>query len=181
MVSVQTIHPGEFTFEDLDALPDDGMQYELVDGMLLVTPAPRAEHQWAVLEIAVLLRAARTPDAEVYVAPLDFRPTARRSFQPDVLVVRGEDVVQGAIQRPLLLAVEVLSPSTQSKDMLLKRAMYAEAGVPSYWIFDPDAQELTVLELDGQQYAERAVVRGNEVYDAMSPFAVRVVPAELVR
>ncbi len=181
MVSVQTIHPGEFTFEDLDALPDDGMQYELVDGVLLVTPAPTPLHQRAVLETAVLLRAACPPEYEVFVAPLDFRPSSRRSLQPDILVARREDVGPKAIERPLLLVVEVLSTSTQSKDMLLKRALYAEAGIASYWIVDADKPELMVLELEGSEYAERAVVRGNEVYDAVSPFAVRVVPAELVR
>ena len=65
--------------------------------------------------------------------------------------------------------------------MLLKRALYAEAGIASYWIVDADKPELMVLELEGSEYAERAVVRGSEVYDAVSPFAVRMVPAELVR
>jgi Uma2 family endonuclease len=181
MVSVQTIHQGEFTFEDLDALPDDGMQYELVDGVLLVTPSPAPLHQRAVLEIAVLLRAACPPELEVFVAPLDFRPTSRRSLQPDVLVARREDVGTGALQRPLVLAVEVLSDSTKSTDQLLKRALYAEAGVPSYWLFDPWKPELAVLELTGEQYTEYAVVRGADAFDAVRPFGVRVVPAELVR
>jgi len=89
---VQTIHPGEFTFEDLDALPDDGLQYELVDGMLLVTPSPFPLHERAVTEIAYALRHACPDELEVFVAPLDFRPTSHRSLQPDVLVVRREDI-----------------------------------------------------------------------------------------
>jgi Uma2 family endonuclease len=180
MVSVQTIHHGVFTFEDLDAFPDDGLRYELFDGMLLVTPAPAPLHQQAVLETAVLLRAVCPPDSRVYVAPLDFRPTPRRSLQPDVLVTRREDVGAKVIERPPLLAVEVLSPSTRSSDWMLKTQLYAEAGVPSYWLVDPDEPSLTVLELAGEAYVEKAVVRGNEVYDAAAPFGVRVVPAELV-
>jgi len=66
---------GEWTFEDLDALPDDGLQYELVDGVLLVTPAPVPRHQRAVLRLAVLLTESCPGDLEVFVAPLDFRPT----------------------------------------------------------------------------------------------------------
>lgn len=180
MVSVQTIHPGEFTFEDLDALPDDGLRYELVDGMLLVTPAPAPVHQRAVLEMAVLLRDGCPAELEVFVAPLDFRPTSRRSLQPDVLVARRVDVGARAIERPLLLVVEVLSPTTRSSDWMLKTQLYAQAGVPSYWLVDTDEPSLTVLELAGDDYVEKAVVRGNEAYDAAAPFGVRVVPADLV-
>jgi Uma2 family endonuclease len=100
MVSVLTIHPGEFTFEDLEALPDDGLQYELVDGMLLVTPSPFPMHQQAVTEITYALRHACPSDLQVFVVPLDFRPTSRRSLQPDVMVVRREDVGPKNIQRP---------------------------------------------------------------------------------
>jgi Uma2 family endonuclease len=181
MASVRPIHPGEFTFDDLDALSDDGMQYELVDGMLLVTPTPVPLHQRAVLEIAVLLRVAVPAEFEVFVAPLDFRPSPRRSLQPDVLVARREDVGPHDIQRPLALAVEVLSDSTRSKDRLLKRALYAEAGVASYWIFDAETPELTVLQLDADRYLEQAVVRGSAAYEARLPFDVRVVPAEVIR
>jgi Uma2 family endonuclease len=182
MVSVQTIHHGVFTFEDLDALPDDdGMRYELFDGMLLVTPAPAPLHQQAVLETAVLLRAACPADTRVFVAPVDFRPTSRRSLQPDVMVVGREDVGPAVIERAPLLVVEVLSPSTRSKDWMLKTQLYAEAGVPSYWLVDPDEPSVTVLELSGDRYVEKAVVRGNEEYDAAAPFGVRVVPADLIR
>lgn len=180
MVSVQTIHPGEFTFEDLDALPDDGLQYELVDGMLLVTPAPLPRHQQAVVEVMFQLRLSCPADLQVYVAPLDFRPTNRRSLQPDVLVVRREDVGPKNIQRPLQLAVEVLSPSTRSKDLLLKRQLYADAGIPTYWIFDPETPSLVVLRLDGDKYAEHVVVSGPEVYETELPYPVRIVPDEIV-
>jgi Uma2 family endonuclease len=180
MVSVRTIHPGEFTFEDLDALPDDGLQYELVDGMLLVTPGPFPMHQRAVVEIAFRLRLNCPPELETFVAPLDFRPTDRRSLQPDVLVVRREDVGPENIQRPLLLALEVLSNSTRSKDLLLKRSLYADAGIPSYWIFDTDKPELMVLRLDGDKYVEQATVQGSEAYEADLPYPVRIVPAEIM-
>jgi Uma2 family endonuclease len=120
-------------------------------------------------------------ELEVFLAPLDFRPTSRRSLQPDVLVSRRADVGPKNIQRPLLLAVEVLSDSTRSKDRILKRALYAEAGVPSYWVFDPQKPELAVLELDGDKYLEQAVLRGSTPYDASLPFEVRVVPDEIIR
>lgn len=86
MGAVQTLEPGEFTLADLDALPDDGMRYELVDGTLLVTP-PRC-------------RSIRPLAA--FVAPVDFRPNKHKSLQPDVLVCRQQDVGPKAINFLLL-------------------------------------------------------------------------------
>src|SRR6478735_1837995 len=60
---------GEWTVEDLETLPDNGLRYELLDGTLLVTPSPTPRHQGAILELAVLLRTACLPDHRVLVAP----------------------------------------------------------------------------------------------------------------
>ncbi|WP_020385761.1 Uma2 family endonuclease [Kribbella catacumbae] len=137
-------------------------------------------HQTAVIELGSRLLAACPKGLKVFVAPLDFRPTAQRSLQPDVLVCRREDVGPNGIEKPLLLAVEILSSSTRMKDLLLKRGVYEEAGVTSYWIFDPVKVELTVLELSGGSYVRQAVVHGEEVFEAKLPFSVRVVAADLV-
>jgi Uma2 family endonuclease len=171
----------DWTVDDLALLPDDGLQYELVDGVLLVSPSPRPVHQRAVLEIAVLLRAACPPDLETFVAPLDFQPTRRRSLQPDVCVVRKEDIEETNIVRPPLLVVEVLSPSTRSKDLVLKRAIYAESGVPSYWVFDPGVPSLTVNELRGGGYHEVAKAVGDECYEISSPLTLVVMPTAITR
>jgi Uma2 family endonuclease len=177
---VETIEPGTFTLADLDDLPDDGMRYELVDGILLVTPAPLPIHQTAAFELAFQLRLHCPKDLKVFMAPLDFQPTPRRSLQPDVLVCRRVDVGPKAIQRPLLLAVEILSPATRSKDLLFKRGLYEEAGVGSYWIVDPEQEELTVLELVDGRYVQRAKMKGKNAFDAELPFPVRIIPADLV-
>ncbi|MEV4260098.1 Uma2 family endonuclease [Kribbella sp. NPDC049584] len=177
---VETLEPGTFTLADLDALPDDGMRYELVDGVLLVTPAPLPIHQTAVLELAVRLRSACPDDLKVFIAPTDFQPTRQRSLQPDVLVCRRADVGPRAVEKPPLLAVEVLSAATRSKDLVFKRRLYEEAGVTSYWIFDPASEELTVLELVDGTYHQRAVVIGKDVFEAEFPFPVRILPAELL-
>ncbi|MFI6677915.1 Uma2 family endonuclease [Kribbella sp. NPDC050470] len=177
---METHEPGTFTLADLEDLPDDGKRYELVDGVLLVTPAPLPMYQLAVVELTVLLRQSCPDDQRVFVAPLDFQPTSRRSLQPDVLVCRRVDVGPKAIEKPLLLAVEILSPATRSTDLVLKRSLYEEAGVTSYWTFDPAKVELTVLELVNGAYDERAVVTGKDAFDAELPFPVRIVPADLV-
>ena len=183
-MSTVTVMPreGDWTVDDLDRLPDDGLQYELADGVLLVSPAPVPSHQWVVGNLHLLLRTAQPPGLRVYLAPLDFRPTSRRSLQPDLLVVREQDVGRTNITRPLLLAVEVLSPSTRAKDLLLKRGLYEDSGVQSYWLVDPEpaSPSLTALELQGGRYAEVACVQGDGVFRAARPFPVDVVPARLL-
>jgi Uma2 family endonuclease len=172
---------GEWTVDDLRHLPDDGLQYELADGVLLVTPAPRPRHQRAVLRMAVLLQAGVPPDLEVFVAPLDFQPTRHRSLQPDVLVVRRADVGEENVTTGVLLAVEVLSPSTRAKDLVLKRALYEDSGVPSYWVVDPDEPSLLVLELQDGGYVETARVTGDGTAEVAAPFPLAVTPTELLR
>lgn len=176
---VQTIEPGLFTVADLDALPDDGMRYELLDGQLLVTPAPLAIHQRASSQFLLKLTQACPLDLEVFTAPFDFRPSNRRSLQPDLLVCRCDDVSPTGTTKPPLLAVEILSPSTRTTDLVTKRNLYEQAGVASYWTFDPEQEVLMVLELRAKRYVEVALVKADEVFEASLPFPMRVIPSEL--
>ncbi len=171
----------EWTVYDLDGIVEDSLQYELLDGLLLVTPAPSPDHQRAVQEIFKLLDAQCPDDLEVFVAPLDWRPDIRTSLQPDVLVARRDDVGVKDIQRPLQLAVEVLSPSTQRKDLVFKFSKYADAGIPSYWVIDPQRPEFIAYELVEGSYVETARAVGDEVAHPQYPFPVQVVPERLTR
>jgi Uma2 family endonuclease len=136
----------DWTAERVRALPDDGLRYEVVDGALLVTPAPRWAHQRAVAELFGILREylRRHQLGEVTFSPADVELDPRTLVQPDLFVVplldgrRMQD--WSDIQRRLLLAVEVLSPSTARADRHLKRRRYQRAGVPEYWIVDLDAR-----------------------------------------
>jgi len=171
----------EWTVDDLNQLPDDGLRYELLDGILLVSPAPTRRHQRAAFELGLLLRAVCPPEMEVLVAPLDWRPDRHTSLQPDLLIVRDEDVEIKNITRPLMLAVEILSPSTRRKDLFLKRSKYQDAGVPSYWIVDPAAPSITALELVDGQYAMVTEAFGDEAATLEKPFPVTIVPASLIK
>src|SRR3954463_7282528 len=171
---------GDWTVDDLALLPDDGLQYELADGVLLVTPAPRLAHQRALGRLHLALQAACPPDLEVFFAPVDFQPTRIRSLQPDLLVVRREDVGETAIERPLLLAVEVLSPSTRAKDLILKRGLYEDSKVASYWVVDLDVPSITVWTLRGEAYGDGNVTLGSDTLRASQPFDVSVIPSDLV-
>jgi Uma2 family endonuclease len=168
------------TEDDLATMPDDGHRYELLDGALLVTPAPSINHQICVTALLVLLHAARLDDHRVFVAPLDVRLSHVTVLEPDVLVARKADLTPARHEGPPLLVVEVLSPSTRRIDLGTKRLAYEAAGVPAYWLVDPEVPSLTVLELDAGRYVERATVAGDEPYRATFPFPVTVVPARLL-
>jgi len=178
---MRPIEQGAFTPADLELTPDDGMRYELIDGQLLVTPTPPTIHQASLVELATLMLPACPEHLKVFVGPLEFRASPRRAVLPDLLVVRRDDVGVRWIEEPLVLAVEILAPTTRLVDQLVKRRVYEEAGVDAYWMFDPDQAVLTVLELEDGRYQERAVVQGDEVFEARRPFSVRVVPGELIR
>jgi Uma2 family endonuclease len=104
-------------------------------------------------------------------------------FDPDITVARQRDVGRAKLTAPpLLLAVEVRSPSTALIDLTRKKAAYAAFGVESYWIVVLDVRwpELTVFELADGQYEQSAHVAGDETFHATHPFPVAVVPARLV-
>ena len=170
----------EWTVDDLDLLPDDGLQYELLDGILLVSPAPTRRHQRAAARLFALLQQGCPPDLEVLFAPLDWRPENRTSLQPDVLVLGNQDLESTAAES-MILAVEVLSPSTRRKDMILKRSKYEDEGVPSYWLVDPRAPSIIVLEMVNGRYVTVGEATGEESLTVEKPFPLTVVPAALIR
>lgn len=171
------------TAADLEGLPDDGHRYELLDGVLLVSPAPGRRHQQMAMRLASLLDNLCPPDLGVLAAPFAVHPDPGGGveLQPDVLVARDADFTDQDLPAAPLLAVEVLSPSTRMFDLTVKRAAYERMGTPSFWVLDPDVPGLQVFELDAAgSYQLIAAVSGSEPFDATKPFAVRIVPAELL-
>lgn len=120
-------------------------RYELIDGELLLSPAPRPVHQRAVRELVLLVQpyvAARRL-GELLTAPADIRLGTRTTTQPDVFVVPPDAGFDGRTWdsiRKLLLTAEVLSESTAGYDRLTKREFYSRRGVPEYWVVDCDAE-----------------------------------------
>ena len=134
-----------FTEKDLADRPDDGHRYELIEGSLVVTPAPNFRHQTCVLKLGMLLYSARPSDHRVAIAPFEVRLSASTVVQPDLLVTRTSDLAEARVEGAPLLAVEILSGSTRLTDLGTKRLVFEEAGVPAYWLVDPDGPGLTVL------------------------------------
>ncbi|KAA2266190.1 Uma2 family endonuclease [Solihabitans fulvus] len=174
--------PGRpLTVDDLETLPDDGHRYELIDGMLLVSPAPGTRHQKVVLQTAFRLEQVCPDDLHVLAAPYAVRPSNTVELQPDVLVARDEDLTDRLLPVAPVLAVEVLSPSSALSDLNYKKAAYQRLGVPSYWVIDPQEPTLVVFELDEDgRYELVAEVKDQDAFEATRPFPVRIVPTELL-
>jgi Uma2 family endonuclease len=175
-----TVPERPLTWDDLQELPDDGRRFELVDGVLLVSPAPVTVHQRVVTRLLVLIHPMLPPASEVLPAPVDWHISEHTVFEPDIVVVGRLDGSERYLEETPLLAVEVLSPSTKLRDLGLKRRYYGDAGLPWYWIVDPKEPRLTVLRLVDGRFVEEAVVTGDEPYVATEPVAVTVVPSALV-
>ena len=169
------------TAADLETMPDDGHRYELIDGVLVVTPAPGWSHQDVVGSLHVLLYQTCPEDLAVVLAPFDIALAEDTVMQPDILVARRDDITQRNLPTAPLLAVEVASPSTRLFDRNTKKARFELAGTPSFWVVDPDEPSLTVWELHDGEYAEIAHVVGDDTFAASLPFPVDVTPSALRR
>jgi len=137
----------DWTVEMLDALPDDGQRYEIIDGELFVTPSPSDVHQYIVGDLfARLLTYLRGSGiGHPVVSPSDVRREDRRRnrVQPDIFVVRVRDNKRPVYPfdlTDLLLAIEVTSPGNPRYDYQTKRTLYLQSGVPEYWIVSPEAR-----------------------------------------
>ena len=171
------------TVQDLETMPDDGHRYELIDGTLIVTPAPSWPHQGVQVRLTTWLYERCPADLRVVAAPFEVQLAMDTAVQPDLIVTRFADLTRKNLPVPPLLAVEIRSPSTALIDRNLKRATYERFGIPSYWLVDPGPKEpaLTVLELESGAYVERAIVAGEDSVDVTAPFEVRLSPWDLTR
>jgi len=136
------------TAQMVRALPDDGNRYETVHGELLVTPAPRPLHELVGYRLFEILSAflRREPVGMLWGSRSDLSWGPDTLVQPDCFVVPAEEgrTLDWSRMKTLLLAVEILSPSTARADRFTKRRLYQEQRIPAYWVVDPDAKLLEV-------------------------------------
>ena len=140
---------------------DDKLRLELDDGELYVMPRPRRVHQFLTLQLGThfvnYLDSFTEPPAEVYfelVTVLSREP--RRVLIPDLCIILREHTdifVSGYAEEPPDIVIEILS-SDRNRDLVRKRQIYAEGGVPEYWILDYQNDTVTPLELQSGEYVE---------------------------
>lgn len=163
-----------WTYDDILRIPEpiDGKRYEVLDGELVVSPSPSFRHQYvSACVLYALMREIR--DAK--------RGMVLSVVIPDHIAVRGDRLhilqERGAFGAPDLVT-EILSPSRRNYDRVRKWRLYARAGIPEYWILDPDANELEQWVLAEQSYALDGVyVPGDRVRSVL--FDVEFAVGEL--
>lgn len=145
------------TADEYLALPDDGFKYELLDGVVVISPSPIPQHQRLLFQISgqLFVYLSDHPVGEVF-PETDVRFADRLVYRPELVFYRAE-----RIPRPLPrletvpdLLVEVLSPSTETLDQRTKRGDYERFGVGEYWIVDPRRQSVLFLRLRDRVFVE---------------------------
>jgi Uma2 family endonuclease len=154
---------GQWTYEDVRALPEDGNRYEVLNGVLYVSPGPTPNHQRRLFRLS--RRMADLVDSrelgEWFIAPTDLVMPGATPVEPDAFFVAATNTSVEELETHLEgapdLVVEVASPSTASYDRRQKQDAYARAGVPEYWIVDPSALAIEVLVRDAVEASYRSL------------------------
>jgi len=158
-----------YTYEDYLKLPEEpGYRYEILEGFLVKEPTPAMHHQRVS---AALFRQLADffdgfdPKGELFFAPVDVTLTNRNVLQPDILFISGsrKEILLGErVDGPCDLVVEIMSPANRRKDRLQKMEIYRKAGIPHYWLVDPEENTLEAFVLKGEHYALIAAGAGGE-------------------
>jgi Uma2 family endonuclease len=130
-----------FDYSDYARFPDDGNRYEVLDGEVLVTPAPSPMHQHVLFNVAVALRVyVQRWRLGVVLPDVDLLFVTGQFLRPDLLFVPENartGITNRGIEEAPGLVVEVLSPTSRSIDQVKKPRRYGDFGVPEYWVVDP--------------------------------------------
>lgn len=183
--ALQNDHPpeGGWTTDDLDALPEDGRRRELLDGVLIVSPSPTRVHQTIAGRLMVALEEDCPDDYDVTQA-VEVRINRTRSFIPDVLVTTSTAAAREPSRyepHEVVLAVEIVSPSTRSIDRVLKPTLYAQAGIPFYWRIEveDDGPVVHTYKIDAVNEVYVETGRWTKFVDTGEPFPVNLSIARI--
>lgn len=171
-------------YDKWERLPNDGNRYEVIDGVLYMSTAPSFWHQRTVgfLHEHVGIPLERQGIAIVVMAPIGVIMPGADPVQPDFLLIRSErrDIIadDGRIRGVPDLIAEVLSPSNPELDTITKRATYARAGVPEYWMLRPATRDVTICwnpdKSTGEYTQELVVAASSELVSPTLPIRVPV-------
>ncbi len=146
----------KYTYEDYLKTPD-GERYELIEGKLLMTPAPVPRHQRISRKIEFILEKFITENdlGELFYAPCDVYLDNENVVQPDILFISKERlnmIGDKNIQGPPDLAIEIVSESAAYRDLVQKKRLYARFGVKEYWIVLPKEESIEIYTLKDNTY-----------------------------
>ena len=157
----------KLTYQDYCRIPEDGQHHEILDGEHCVSPAPSTDHQSVLLRLGSQLytQVESKGLGRVFIAPTDLHLSDVDIVQPDLMVILESNlhiITPTKVKGIPDLVIEILSPSTASHDREAKKERYRIAGVPEYWIVDPDEHVVEQYLLEGDAY-RLAGLRDNEV------------------
>jgi Uma2 family endonuclease len=154
--------PVRYKAEYIWETPDDGNRYEVIDGVLYVTPPPSWMHQRGLMKIAVIVggHVYREGLGEIVQAPVGVVLDEHNGVQPDIVYINRERqaiIVERGVEGAPDLVVEMLSPSTRGRDRGVKMRRYAAAEVQYYWIGDPRSRTIEEYRLVDCAYEQLGV------------------------
>ena len=164
-----------FVYEDYKALPESmAKRYELLDGEILMVPAPTTTHQFLSRNVAFVLHGFVRQHAlgTVLSSPIDVvfgEGDAREIVQPDVLYVsvkHADIILVEEIRGAPDLVVEVVSPGTETRDRTYKKHLYGRYGVREYWIVDPVAETVVVYQSSGAKFDDPTTYRADDTLNS---------------
>lgn len=148
---------------------DDDIRVELIEGEFVVTASPTPRHQVVIGNLHLLLepKVRRLGLGKVFLSPLDTVLSRHNVLQPDLLFIAHEhlDRVGNRVNGPPDLVIEVLSPRRAAHDRKVKKRLYRRFGVREYWIVDPKAETVLVLELRDGRWTKRGVFSKKDVFE----------------
>ena len=162
----------KYTWADYQTWPDDE-RWEIIDGAAYrMSPSPTWEHQGAVGELAGLLhKFLQGKPCKPMVSPLDVKFDELSVVQPDLTVWCGGSKDN---RGKLTVAVEVLSSTTSSYDLVRKRGLYEKHGVPEYWVVAPDEKRITRLSMLDGKYVDELFETGAFTSEVLEGFTFDV-------
>lgn len=162
----------KYTYEDY-LLTEEGKHYELIDGDLLLTPAPNIPHQDVCKKLAYSLieQLEKKGLGKVFIAPTDVALSETDVVQPDILFISKERlslITKQNIQGAPDLVVEIVSPESEKRDKELKRKLYHRSGIKEYWLVDPETKTIEILTRADQDYVIHGTFSENHTFTSPS-------------
>ena len=174
----------KFTYYDYATAPED-KRYELLDGELLMVPAPTTYHQRILLRLSARLHQFVTLQGlgEVFISPCDVVLSDQDVVQPDLLFVSNERshiITSDNIQGGPDLVAEILSPSMTDRGLGYKRTLYSRHGVGEYWVVGPDTGTVEVLSVSGSEFVTRGKYEADQELTTRTFEGLRIRLAEVL-
>ena len=152
----------KLTYDDYVLFPEDGKRHELIDGEHFVTPTPNRKHQAISANLLGLIWAylQQHPVGRVFTAPFDVILSDIDVVEPDLLYVSHQRMTEIEtapwVRGAPTLVVEIGSPTTRRRDVLVKRHLYERFGVEEYWIVDPEIDAIEVYRRVSDRFERTA-------------------------